>query len=97
MNEVPQVASIADLRNSHIKVFAMLKQGPVVIASRSKPAAVLVSPEQWNALVKELDMLWCEREAALAKYKIASGKESIEQLTGQELDEWLAEDEAIPA
>jgi PHD/YefM family antitoxin component YafN of YafNO toxin-antitoxin module len=97
MNEIPQMASIADLRNSHLKVLALLKQGPVVIASRSKPAAVLLSPEQWNSMIRELDMLWCEREAALAKLKIATGEDKVERLSDSELEEWLAEDEAVPA
>jgi prevent-host-death family protein len=97
MYEVPQMASIADLRNSHIQVFAMLKQGPVIIASRSKPAAVLVSPEQWNALMQELETLWGEREAALAKLKIATGEDQVERLTDRELESWLADDALVPA
>ncbi len=54
MTEVPQMATVAELRHNHLEVFGKLAQGPVVIAQRSKPAAVLVSVETWNRQVKQL-------------------------------------------
>lgn len=93
MNEVPQMASIADLRNSHTKVLDMLQNGPVIINSRSKPVAVVVSPEQWNALIQEIDLLWAEREAALSKWKLATGQSERARMSHEEVDQWLAEDD----
>jgi prevent-host-death family protein len=54
MTEVPQMATVAELRHKHLELFGKLKQGPIVIAQRSKPAAVLVSVEAWNRQVKHL-------------------------------------------
>lgn len=54
MMEVPQMATIAELRHNHLAVLDKLEQGPVVIAQRSKPAAVLVSVDTWNRQVRQL-------------------------------------------
>ena len=54
MIEVPQMATVAELRHNHLELFAKLAQGPVVIAQRSKPAAVLVSVEAWNRHVQQM-------------------------------------------
>lgn len=93
MNEVPQMASIADLRNSHTKVLELLQNGPVIINSRSKPVAVVVSPEQWNAPIQELGLLWAERETALSKWKLATGQSKRTRMSHEEVDQWLAEDD----
>jgi hypothetical protein len=49
------MAPISDLKHRHLEVFKRLKQGPVILANRSQPAAVLVSPERWNAIVAYID------------------------------------------
>jgi prevent-host-death family protein len=54
MTAVPQMATVAELRHKHLELFRKLEQGPVVIAQRSKPAAVLVSVEAWNRHVQQL-------------------------------------------
>jgi len=97
MQQLPQMVSVADIKNHHLKVFAMLKKGPVIVASRSKPTAVIVSPEQWDAIVEEIDTLWAEREAALAELRIATGKSKVVEMSEETMTEWLAEDEAVPA
>ena len=55
MDRVPQMASVSDLKNRHLEVLAKLKEGPVLLASRNQPAAVMVSPEQWNEIVELLE------------------------------------------
>jgi prevent-host-death family protein len=50
MNTVPQIVPVSELRNKHGQIFGLLHKGPVVLAQRSRPAAVLVSVEQWNEL-----------------------------------------------
>ncbi len=54
MIAVPQMATVAELRHNHLELFSKLEQGPVVIAQRSKPAAVLVSVEAWNRYVQQM-------------------------------------------
>lgn len=97
MNRLPQMVSVADIKNHHLKVFALLENGPVLVASHSKPTAVLISPSQWDAIVEELDTLWAEREAALAELRIATGRSKVVEMSEQEIADWLAEDEAVPA
>ena len=54
MERIQQIVPVTDLRLRHVEVFTMLDQGPVVLAQRSRPAAVLVSIEEWNAISDEL-------------------------------------------
>ena len=51
---LPQTAPISDLRNRQNEILRMTENGPVVLLSRSKPSAVLISPEQWNAIADAL-------------------------------------------
>ncbi|MFN8489489.1 MAG: type II toxin-antitoxin system prevent-host-death family antitoxin [Caldilineaceae bacterium] len=97
MNKIPQIASISDLRNKHLEILARLVQGPVILANRNEPVAVLISPAEWDAIVEELDDYWCALEAAKAELAIARGESQVVQMTEQELDEWLTEDEAVPS
>jgi hypothetical protein len=57
MNSVPQIVPVSELRMKHVEIFGLLGYGPVVLAQRSRPAAVLVSVGDWNKLTSELDQL----------------------------------------
>jgi prevent-host-death family protein len=57
MNNIPQIVPVSDLRMKHVQIFGLLNKGPVVLAQRSRPAAVLVSVEQWDAQADELTRL----------------------------------------
>mgnify|MGYP001176856172 CR=1 FL=1 len=57
MNAIPQIVPVTDLRLKHVQVFGMLHKGPVVLAQRSRPAAVLVSIEAWDKMAEELKRL----------------------------------------
>lgn len=59
------MASVTELQKETVKVFGKLDAGPVVLASHSKPAAVLVSVEEWDKISDELATL----RAAQAKAK----------------------------
>lgn len=87
MNKIPQIASISDLRNKHLEILARLSQGPVILANRNEPVAVLISPAEWDAIVEELDDYWCALEAAKAELAIARGESQVVQMTEKELDE----------
>lgn len=60
MNGLPQVVPVSELRNKHREVFRLLGKGPVILAQRSKAAAVLVSVEEWDRRARRLVEL--ERE-----------------------------------
>jgi prevent-host-death family protein len=54
VNALPQTAPISDMRNRQNELLRMAEDGPVVLLSRSKPAAVLLSPVQWDAIAEAL-------------------------------------------
>jgi len=88
MNEVPQMVTVAELRHKHLEVFSKLEQGPVVIAQRSKPAAVLVSVKTWNRQVQQLR----ELQLLLLHHKrwAAIEKDPSLLVTDEELEQQLA-------
>ena len=57
MQIMPNVIPVSQLRDQHKEIFNQIEQGPVILAQRSKPAAVLVSVADWNAREKRLEIL----------------------------------------
>lgn len=57
MQPVQQIEPISSLQNQPTAVLGRLRNGPVILAQRSRPAAVLVSVEDWDAIAAELDEL----------------------------------------
>jgi PHD/YefM family antitoxin component YafN of YafNO toxin-antitoxin module len=92
MYPVPQMAPVSDLKRRHLELFKRLKTGPVILANRSQPTAVLVSPERWNAIVEYIDDLECSLEALKVELALATGEEQVERLTPSELQAWLGDD-----
>ncbi|MFN3330973.1 MAG: type II toxin-antitoxin system prevent-host-death family antitoxin [Caldilinea sp.] len=60
---IPQTAPISALRRQQDKILKMTETAPVVLMSRSEPAAVLVSPQEWNQIVERLKVLDALHEA----------------------------------
>ena len=54
---IPQIIGVSRLRNSQKQVLESLDSGPIVLAQRNQPLAVLVKVEMWNRLLEELDSL----------------------------------------
>lgn len=97
MNKLPQTASIADLRNSHLAVLDKLANGPVVINSRSTPVGVLISPQMWDRIAEHVEDLEDSLDALKAELEIAKGEDELITLSEAEIKQWLGEDEAVPA
>lgn len=57
MIQAPQIEPVSNLARDYRSMFAKLKAGPVFLAQRSKPAAVLVSVDEWTATANELARL----------------------------------------
>lgn len=56
MQPVQNIVPISDFRNNQDEVLQMMDaKGPVILAQRSTPRAVLVSVEQWNEIAKQLE------------------------------------------
>ncbi|MFN8493356.1 MAG: type II toxin-antitoxin system prevent-host-death family antitoxin [Caldilineaceae bacterium] len=69
-NTLPQTAPISDMRNRQNELLHMAENGPVILLSRSKPAAVLLSPAQWDALANALAVY--RQRAEVAEQLVAS-------------------------
>ena len=57
MQTVPQIEPISNMVRDHKSVLSKLDNGPVILAQRSVPAAILVSIQEWDQQVKELQRL----------------------------------------
>lgn len=95
MDKVQQFEPITHMQTKPSEVLAKLEAGPVILAQRSKPAAVLVSVAQWDRLIERLEDQADIIDALEAKLEIVTGK--VEMMTQTEIEDWLAEDELIPA
>lgn len=62
-NPIPQTVPISELRRQQEKILKMAESAPVVLMSRSEPAAVLVSPQEWNQIVNRLKHFEALQEA----------------------------------
>jgi prevent-host-death family protein len=90
MDIIPRITPISDLRHQPTKFLKMLLDGPVVLTQRGQAAAVLVSPNQWNSLIEQLEDALDTIEALKAKLSLAIGQ--------AELVDWAeVELETIPA
>ena len=54
---IPEIVGISDLRLRQGEILRKVHEGPVVLTQRARAVAVMVSPEQWNQLVAELEDL----------------------------------------
>ncbi|MCB0129071.1 MAG: type II toxin-antitoxin system Phd/YefM family antitoxin [Caldilineaceae bacterium] len=63
MQKLQQTAPISDMRKDQESVLSMMEQGPVVLMARSRPKAVIVDPDEWNAIAQRLQMLETINEA----------------------------------
>ncbi len=65
-----KTTTITELRTEIASYISKLSDGPVMIMSRSRPAAVLVDPEMFDTLLKECELLEdiLDGRAAVADY-----------------------------
>lgn len=89
MQTMPQLVPVSELRYNHREVFRMLKNGAILLAQRSKPAAVLVSVEEWDRRARRLIELEGLLEAKQALARIDDGLATTTTL--DELKQQLAQ------
>jgi PHD/YefM family antitoxin component YafN of YafNO toxin-antitoxin module len=94
MNQTPQIVPITDLRKSSPDVLNMLANGPVFLAQRSRAAAVLLSPQQWDTLNAQLEDLTALADYLEVKLALAEGQSKVVDVT---LDELKAEVDGVSA
>ena len=94
MGATPQIVPITDLRKAHLDVLARLADGPVYLVQRSRPAAVLLSTDQWDQLNERLADLEALVQYLEVKLKLATGETQIEEV---DIETLRAEVHGIPA
>jgi len=96
MNRIPAIAPLSDMRVRQLDIVQKARQGPVVLIEReSKPALVVVSPEQWNALTERIEFLEDAVAVYRKKWELATGRDEMIELTSVEIEDWLEDD--LPA
>jgi len=88
--------SITRFRDTYKTVLQQVKKQPVLLLQHSQIAAVLVDPEQWNAMLEKLASIEdLEDQVAIYRHKwlTATGQIELRPLSDQEAEEWLAEDD----
>jgi prevent-host-death family protein len=84
MDRVQQIVPISDMKLKHAAVLSLLKKGPVVLAQRSKPAAVLVSVAQWDRMADEIEELRDQIDILAAKLEFSQSGEQLEEFDSDE-------------
>ncbi|MBV7332133.1 type II toxin-antitoxin system prevent-host-death family antitoxin [Chloroflexi bacterium TSY] len=96
MDKIQQFVPITEMRLRHSQVLELLDNGPVILAQRSKPTAVLVNVDMWDNVAEYIDELEATIDALMAELKIARGETETYILAENEIAEWAGEDEKIP-
>ena len=78
MQSVPQIEPLSTMVHDHKSTLAKLANGPVILAQQDTPAAVLVDPDRWNALVAELNQWRTYAEAKRAAQETTQWTEHFE-------------------
>jgi PHD/YefM family antitoxin component YafN of YafNO toxin-antitoxin module len=77
LSALPQLIPISAIRQRQAEILAMLSRGPVLLVQRSQAAAVLVSPDEWNATMERLDDLEDTVAALRTELALSSGDDEL--------------------
>ncbi|MEZ4727840.1 MAG: type II toxin-antitoxin system prevent-host-death family antitoxin [Caldilineaceae bacterium] len=97
MEKVQQIEPISTMQLRPAEVLAKLENGPVILAQRSKPVAVVVSVALWDRIAAYVEDLEDALDAAKAELELANGEDETVTLTETEIQAWLGEDEKVSA
>ncbi len=75
MNRIPKTLPISELRANQTAFLDGLSEEPILLTREGKAAAVLVAPEQWNALLERLELLDDSVTALQAKLELLTGED----------------------
>ena len=95
MEKVQQFEPISTMQQRPQAILERLAAGPVILSVRSKPVAVVASVEQWDNAVELIEDLTDTVHALRMELAIAKGE--VDMMSQAEINEWLAEDELVPA
>lgn len=92
----PQFESVSNFRNHSNEILQKLAGGPLYLLQYSSPAAILVDPKQWDAILDRLALLEeLEEQVAVYRHKwlTAIGKAPQDVMSPEALEAWAAADE----
>lgn len=92
---IVQTESVSGFRSNYEAILKKLVKGPVFLLQRSSLAAILVSPQEWNAMIERLEYLEDLAEVYKGKWLLATGQETMTRLTEEEMAEWAEEKDAV--
>lgn len=84
MIATPQMEPVSTLIRDHKAVFAKLANGPVWLAARSRPTAVLVAVEEWDQIAARLEELQDIVDILEAKLELAQSGGQLEEFDADE-------------
>ena len=79
--DMPQIEPVTGLSRDYKQIFAKLQRGPVFLAQRSKPAAVLLSVNDYEKLIERVKQLELLMEAKQILAEMASDPAKVVSLT----------------
>ena len=99
LTRVPQTASMNEIKNRTASVTEKFSKGPVVLMNRATPQAVLVSPQQWNAILDKLEELQDAVVTLQAELELATGQSQVETVEDADvfITDILDKDELVSA
>ena len=90
MATIPTIAPISHMRIRQAELLKKAKQGPVVLIEKgSTPAAVLLSPEQWDDMNRQIEQLKLLAESRRIFAEMAS--DPSKRISQEELRRQLSE------
>lgn len=89
ISTVPQIEPVSNLARDHRTVFGKLERGPVILANRSQPQAVLVSVDQWDEIARELEELRYFKLCNWIIQDLNQNPEHEQNVSGEELVELM--------
>ena len=99
LNRIPQTASMQDIKNLTAAVTKKFINGPVLLMNRATPQAVIVSTEQWNAIVNRFEEMQDALITLQAELAIATGQSQVETIDDPVafMNEMMGRHESLPA
>lgn len=94
MQQVPNLVPISEMRLHQSEVLDKLKAGPIILTQRSKAAAVLIDPVQWNRLIEHMENLQDILTIVRKEQRIAAGELAEVDVDIAELEGWR---DGVPA
>lgn len=96
---IPETASMHELKNHTKRVTEKFRANPVLLLNRATPQGVIVSPEQWNAIVQHMADLEDTIATLQAELELATGEDVVETVVDPDafLHEVMGDDVALSA